>query len=66
MSRQPVLTLTQLYLDRLPGIDQAFSVLAEPGVNLVIGSNEAGKSSMARAVFELLWPTADVVTPFAH
>ncbi len=65
MSKQPVLTLTQLHLDRLPGIAQSFSVSAEPGVNLVIGPNEAGKSSLARSVFRLLWPADPVAKPFS-
>ena len=63
MSGAPVLNLTQLHLDRLPGIDASFSVSAEPGINLIIGPNEAGKSSLVRSVFGLLWPAEPVITP---
>jgi len=63
MSGEPVLNLTHLYLDRLPGIETPFSVPAEPGVNLVIGPNEVGKSSLARSVLQLLWPDSQAVSP---
>ena len=48
--------LARLHIRRLPGIAQPFTVDAAPGVNLVVGPNEAGKSSFSRAVFDLLWP----------
>ena len=48
--------LVDLRIERLPGIDHGFTVPARPGVNIVVGPNESGKSSLARAVFNLLWP----------
>lgn len=65
MNRAPVLNLTRLDLERLPGITRPFALMAAPGVNLIIGPNEVGKSSVARAVFHLLWPAGKAATPFS-
>ncbi|MBM4131648.1 hypothetical protein FJ250_11585, partial [bacterium] len=40
----------------LPGLEGRFSLEPEPGVNLVVGPNTSGKSSLVRAVGSLLWP----------
>lgn len=64
MTTRPTLRLTQLHLERLPGIDTPFAVPAQPGVNLISGPNESGKSSVARAVFQLLWPGTPAGRPF--
>ncbi|MCP4573832.1 MAG: AAA family ATPase, partial [bacterium] len=48
--------LASLRVRRLPGLDQPFDLEPGAGVNLLIGPNAAGKSSVARAVRDLLWP----------
>jgi len=50
------LQLDRLVIDRSPGLDRGFAVLMAPGVNLIVGPNEVGKSSLVRAVLSLLWP----------
>ncbi len=58
--------LRTLRVDRLPGIRPGFELAdIAPGVNVVIGPNASGKSSVLRAVQALLYPEeqrgADVV-----
>lgn len=65
MTPSPVLNLTRLDLDRAPGISGSFAVTPRPGVNLIVGPNEAGKSSLVRAIFQLLWPDGKVIAPFS-
>ncbi len=48
--------LERLDIRRLPGIDDPFALTVGPAVNLVVGPNASGKSSLARAVRDLLWP----------
>lgn len=48
--------LRELRVERLPGLDQPFSVTAAPGLNLILGPNGSGKSSLCRAAMGLLWP----------
>ena len=48
--------LTRLEVKSLPGLPDGFTLEPGPGVNLVIGPNASGKSSLARAVRSLLWP----------
>ena len=51
------LHIESLRVERLPGIDQPFTVDAfSPGLNLVHGPNGSGKSSLVRALNALLWP----------
>ena len=48
--------LVRLSIDRLPGIGEGFEVAElDPGLNLVIGPNASGKSSLCRAVRALLY-----------
>jgi DNA repair exonuclease SbcCD ATPase subunit len=48
--------LRELRVQHLPGITTAFTLPAEPGLNLVLGPNGSGKSSLTRAALGLLWP----------
>jgi exonuclease SbcC len=49
--------LRRLDIRRLPGIDEPFAVESfAPGVNVVLGPNASGKSSLCRAVRATLWP----------
>ena len=63
MSRN-FLHLDRLTIDRMPGIAPGFTIDARDGVNLVIGPNESGKSSLVRAFRLLLWPNESAPTPF--
>ena len=56
--------LTKLRLLRTPGISDRFTLEPSPGVNLVTGPNETGKSSVCRAVLALLWPGLVREEPF--
>ena len=48
--------LVRLWIDRLPGIGEGFEVAElDPGLNLVLGPNASGKSSLCRAVRALLY-----------
>ncbi|MDX2475426.1 MAG: AAA family ATPase [Candidatus Krumholzibacteria bacterium] len=64
MSRSAGLHLTRLQMDRMPGLQPPFAIDAQPGVNLIIGPNESGKSSIVRAVRLLLWPDERAPVPF--
>jgi len=49
--------LRSLTVDRLPGIRPGFELTdVDPGVNVVVGPNASGKSSVLRAVQALLYP----------
>ena len=54
--------LERLHISRVPGIDQPFTVDSiGPGINVIVGPNAVGKSSLCRTVRALLW--ADVEAP---
>lgn len=50
--------LERLHVDRLPGLSGSFDLQPGPGVNLLLGPNATGKSSVARAVQGLFWPAS--------
>jgi len=58
--------LRRLWIDRLPGIDEAFE-LADmgEGVHAILGPNGIGKSSCCRAVRALLWSARGPTEGFA-
>lgn len=51
--------LVDLQIQRSPGLPLPFGVKAKGGVNLIVGPNGSGKTSLTRAVFSLLWPGTD-------
>ncbi|MCZ6463394.1 MAG: hypothetical protein O7A09_03565 [Proteobacteria bacterium] len=54
--------LQLIEIRRLPGIDEPLRVEGlAPGVNVVLGPNASGKSSLWRAVRATLWPDAERV-----
>ncbi|MBK8167391.1 MAG: hypothetical protein IPK64_15720 [bacterium] len=48
--------LTRIDVAGLPGLTEPFSLEPATGINVVIGPNASGKSSLVRAVRSLLWP----------
>lgn len=49
--------LRRLRVERLPGIDTPLAIDGlEPGVNVIVGPNAAGKSSLGRGLLALLYP----------
>jgi len=48
--------LRRLQINSMPGIHDGYEVLFQDGLTVVEGPNEAGKSTLARAVRALLWP----------
>ena len=57
--------LRELTIHRLPGITQTFTVTAAPGLNLIVGPNASGKTSLCRAVRALLWPERERIADFS-
>lgn len=52
--------LDRLHIRRVPGIDQPFTVdNLGAGMNIIVGPNAVGKSSLCRTVRALLWADAD-------
>ena len=50
--------LMSLHIDQLPGIDGPLGVVdLVPGVNVIVGPNASGKSSLLRALLALLYPS---------
>ncbi len=54
--------LKRLSLRSLPGLQKSFVDLKEihPGLNIIIGPNASGKTSLCKAVRALLWPQKDL------
>lgn len=48
--------LRRLQINSMPGIHDGYEVTFQDGLTVVEGPNEAGKSTLARAVRALLWP----------
>ena len=48
--------LDRLRVEGVPGLPEPFVLVPAPGVNILLGPNASGKSSVARAVRGLLWP----------
>lgn len=58
MSRGDAVRLTSLHVDRLPGLDQPLHLDAlTAGVNVIVGPNASGKSSLVRALMAVLYPS---------
>ena len=52
--------LTQLDLHRSRGLSNSYSLEdISSNLNIIVGSNESGKSSLCRAISGLLWQTGD-------
>ncbi|MHC5064531.1 MAG: AAA family ATPase, partial [Planctomycetota bacterium] len=49
--------IRSLKITRLPGIRDPFEISdLSPGLNLIIGPNASGKTSLCRAFRSLIWP----------
>lgn len=61
MSGEPVL-IRELGVHRMPGVPRSLGFVVDglcPGVNVVIGRNGSGKTTMVRAIEEIFWPGHD-------
>ncbi len=50
--------LTRIDVESLPGLTGRFTLEPMPGINVIVGPNTSGKSSLVRAIDSLLWPTS--------
>ncbi|WP_373061677.1 hypothetical protein, partial [Gemmatimonas sp.] len=63
MKRTDALLLQKVRVGRTPGIDEPFTIDGLcPGINLIHGPNASGKSSTARAIEAVLWPSASAAS----
>lgn len=60
MSDNSALEIVRLQVRRMPGISDPFTIDAlQPGVNIIHGPNGSGKTSTARALEAVIWPTME-------
>jgi len=59
--------LQRLTLRRLPGIHREFELTdLSPRLNVIVGPNASGKTSICQAVRRLLWPLKHLPNAFIH
>lgn len=52
--------ISRISIRRLPGIEKPFEIdRMEPGLNIILGPNGSGKTSLCRVIRQTLWPEAD-------
>ncbi len=55
--KRNALTFTKIDIRKMPGLEDGLGVFdnLSPGINIIAGPNASGKSSMARAIQQLIW-----------
>lgn len=54
--------ISQITVERAPGIDETFSLDLDAPVNVIHGRNESGKSTIVRLIRRALWPKSETGT----